>query len=1199
MMTGRNSSTTRPSASAVPWRAVVVALSVCAALGTCSGHAETMTWDNTAGGDWHSAVNWDPQNVPNSSGESALIPDDGNTYTIVLGSNTNVDGIELLNPLATLNLADGDLSFYQSTGLQNHGTVQVDLGNSKLTGNCGNAAGGVFNLLDATSFTLDGGVFTNDGVLAFNPLLGPNGTVITVRSGGQILGTGELLLQRDGLGSVARLETYYTTLTHGADHTIRGGGRITASIDNYGLIRADRPGDPLELSTGNRMNYDTIEAVAGAELHIGSGRTSQDPAGVLQADGGVVVVESSAEIHGGSFASSAGGHIEITGENSQLHNITNGGEIRISGPAQTNVYGSLTNDGDFRINYAQDDEPTRMRFVGGAVTLGGYGTIHLQTNGDRDDAYLSSYYTTATHESAHTIRGGGCIYAGIVNHGTIRADRAGDPLHLDDRQKTNAGLMVASDGGELIIGDGDISQEPAGIIRADGGVVTFGPSAEIIGGRTESANGGHIQVQNDNVEIRELTNAGDLHILGLAKANIQTALANDGDVRINPSGEEDDATLRFYGGTVALNGTGTIHMQTGGDPSDARITSYYTNTTQGPEHTVRGGGRLAAAVINEGTIRADRPGDPLWLDTFEKTNDGLMEARDGGELLITGIEVHQGETGVFRADGGTVALETGAEIEGGTLATANGGIVQTRIDGSWRNLTNAGDAEVLAGAMLTLHGEIHNDGRIVMNPDQEPAVARLRTWGGTVHLRGGGEVVLNADADPGHAVFSEHYTNTMHHEEHTIRGHGRIEGSLVNYGAVIADRAHGLIDITTANFRNEGLAAAQDGATLRVADPIHQNYNSGRLSLGRWHVYEGSTMRLLGANISAVNAEVMLCGADSWIYSDDGATDALAGLAQVDPDGHFSIQDGRDFACAGALHNQGRVTVGAGCTLTTDGAYTQTGSNPPSHQFDGQGWTEINGVLQRIAAAPLEIDGGTLLGGGLIEASVVSSGRVDPGSSAGELTINGDYAQEAEGVLFVEMAGRQPGEYDHLQVNGHADLAGIIWIREIDGFSPVAGDVFRVLSCASRAGEFDLHYGAAGVGLQYEVLYYDDHVDIAFYEDFSGVAQPEIGGGDPTPPEVIEIPAALSFAAHPRASGADLLLALPQPASIEIRIYDPAGREVARIPQQASSAGRHVFHWDGSAASGGDVGSGVYFARALVRDERTTQVRRSRILVLR
>lgn len=1162
--------------------AAIAALAAVSALnpGTLA-EAQTITWINPAGGSWQDAANWDPQNVPNTNGESAVIPDDGETYTIVLGAHTSLDAIDVVNPLSTLSLSDYDLSFYQPEGFTNHGMVLVDLGASTISGNVTNMAGAAWDLLDNTSLSLSGTAFENNGTIRLNPLLGPAGTSIAVYSGAELTGTGELLMQTDDATSTALIWTYYSTLTHGSDHTIRGGGEIRAGLNNYGTVNADRPGDPLRMYDGNLHNYGLLEATAGGQLVIGSGTTYQHDAGQIFADDAEVLINSSATIEGGSLDTANEGYIAIEGDGTAFTNVTQMGEMRLSGQTQLRCTGTLTNDGDIFINHALDDDQSRIRFYGGAATLAGAGTIHLQTLNDRDDAYLSSYYTTVTHEAGHTIRGGGTIYCALVNHGTLRGDRPDDPLYLVSGDKANHGVIEAATGGEIILQDGPITQSETGVLRADNGRFTLDGAAQIYGGHLESANGGVFETTAEGPKLDDVSSAAELRLSGPARVDVVGTLTNDGDIHIHHASGDPNTRLRFVGGSVSLEGSGTIHMQTSGDPNDAQLIDYYTGVTQGESHTLRGGGTVHARFTNLGLVCADRPGDPLYLTSNEKTNHGLIQATGGGELAMGSVTVTQGDTGTLLADDGTIRLNSAAVIEGGQLSSSGEGVVELHAEATLQNIVTDAHIHVLEGCRLDLSLACENNGTIVVNPISHEANTYVRAVGGNLVLSGSGEIVFCAGDDLYDAAFTDYYTPVHHMEGHTVRGTGRITGTFENHGRILADQPHRVLELTSGHVANHGLVAAQDSAIVRIAN-MSQNYASQALLRGRWHAHEASSLYLIGADTHKLNAEVLLEGPGSMIYRDDGANDALLHLGQVDSLGHLWLENERDFLTEGALHNEGRVTVGQACSLIVNGPYTQAGVNPAGHAYDGSGWTEVNGVLLPLATAPLTIDGGTLLGNGTVAANVLSSGRVDPGNSVGRLTIDGLFTQTSDGALYCELGGRNEGEYDHLQVAGPAELAGTLWIRVLDGFTPVAGDTFQVLSCESLTGAFDVQFGSPGVGLQYEIQYHDSHVTVVFYEDVSAmpdpVTDPQLDPGDGSS----GLPAQVGLRTRPAAGGGELWLALPHAAHVDLSIYDMGGRRLATLSTGNHSAGHHAFRWDGRTDQGQPLASGVYFARARV-----------------
>jgi hypothetical protein len=113
-------------------------------------------------------------------------------------------------------------------------------------------------------------------------------------------------------------------------------------------------------------------------------------------------------------------------------------------------------------------------------------------------------------------------------------------------------------------------------------------------------------------------------------------------------------------------------------------------------------------------------------------------------------------------------------------------------------------------------------------------------------------------------------------------------------------------------------------------------------------------------------------------------------------------------------------------------------------------------------------DGAAVSGGGRIESSVLveSHTSVSPGSSAGEIVIEGDYRQHSEGELVMELGGLLPGgEYDILTITGDGQFAGGLRVQALDGFTPLPGQSFDVVTYASHSGSFSISNETGLVGL--------------------------------------------------------------------------------------------------------------------------------------
>jgi len=118
----------------------------------------------------------------------------------------------------------------------------------------------------------------------------------------------------------------------------------------------------------------------------------------------------------------------------------------------------------------------------------------------------------------------------------------------------------------------------------------------------------------------------------------------------------------------------------------------------------------------------------------------------------------------------------------------------------------------------------------------------------------------------------------------------------------------------------------------------------------------------------------------------------------------------------------------------------------------------INGRLKMVRAFDNEdsedgffvLDGGILSGDGIIDAPYGFyhfSGTLKPGNSIGTLTINGDYYQDSQAKLLIEVAS--PASNDLLAINGVAEIEGILQTSWVGGVIPSVGTRFGTILTAT------------------------------------------------------------------------------------------------------------------------------------------------------
>ena len=161
--------------------------------------------------------------------------------------------------------------------------------------------------------------------------------------------------------------------------------------------------------------------------------------------------------------------------------------------------------------------------------------------------------------------------------------------------------------------------------------------------------------------------------------------------------------------------------------------------------------------------------------------------------------------------------------------------------------------------------------------------------------------------------------------------------------------------------------------------------------------------------------------------------------------------------------NSGNLYIGGG--LTTN-SYVQTA-----------GQTTVDGSLTLAGRGIINFAGGSVFGNqGTITGPVVSNAAFNLGDqlmSIGQLAINGAYTQGLHGSLTADIAGAAPGQYDQLNVSGHAQLNGLLTVDLLNGFVPQIGNTFDIMNFASESGTFSMVDGLPINSQEHFVLEYN------------------------------------------------------------------------------------------------------------------------------
>lgn len=176
--------------------------------------------------------------------------------------------------------------------------------------------------------------------------------------------------------------------------------------------------------------------------------------------------------------------------------------------------------------------------------------------------------------------------------------------------------------------------------------------------------------------------------------------------------------------------------------------------------------------------------------------------------------------------------------------------------------------------------------------------------------------------------------------------------------------------------------------------------------------------------------------------------------------GSLNVGSGQTIVLANGGRLGGNVSVGSAGTLTFNGDTDHPWASltiAEGGTLDGTGDLALGGLatVDGRLAKPVTIGfngygQATLRGHGTVAGDVLNtSGRVQPGSSPGTLTIEGDYTQGERGKLELDVDGELPGTFDRLAVTGAATLGGTVAVSRAATYDPADSAVFPFLAAAS------------------------------------------------------------------------------------------------------------------------------------------------------
>ena len=709
--------------------------------------------------------------------------------------------------------------------------------------------------------------------------------------------------------------------------------------------------------------------------------------------------------------------------------------------------------------------------------------------------------------SPNGLIGGGLT---VQNFGTITSGVGAPNLEVTPNSKwLNDGEIgvgiTSTQGGVLQIAGGTITQQPAGLILANGGTVYLQAmvtgavtgAATIDGGILATANGGSIV--GCAAYLENLTNNGAFVSGNEPGCPPNFSLGTDlvGTITNNGSITVMNGSLGIIN-SVTLAGSGSVLL------SDASISgiggSTFTN-----QQTISGVGGIGVALDNEGTISAGGGGTgtrTLTIGDIFKTNGGTLTAAADYTLEISSGVLDNYGGFIFPAEGGTVLLDKNVQVNGGTVAgvTTNG----AALNGTTNAMFLPGIISVEAGSQATLGGTINgsNDANITVGTNS----------GSGAILAAGANLALNAvtvslpsNINPNQIILNG-FTATV---GGGIDGAGDVsDGTLkMTSGSSINcnDNSEPLTFATntTVGFYPGSTFSNSTGCTLQfLGDVPNINQNTGTIQDING-TFGGPVVFPQGTNIVTVEQSTI-----NWMPNASCVAGSVGGPTACN---FTTIRAGSTINDYGMFIAPSSFTVGAGGTVNVQsgGSLGVTGSGA---NINVNGGAFTNNYLVTVpGVGGFYLNTGTAEGtNATYEASVyVGTSSKDlasrkntahhlvnthPGKpsaetanfvigtgpnppQAGLVTITQSYTQAANGVLYVLIGGINAGtQYSQLNVTGSATLSGTLNVALIKGFVPQVGQVFTVMN--GSEGITDTFTTVNGLAINS-----DEHFAIAYNSD--------------------------------------------------------------------------------------------------------------------
>jgi hypothetical protein len=986
------------------------------------------SWVNPAGGLWTDPANWSEGVVP-GPGDIANIVLPG-TYTVVLSGTGSVSTLNLGTPGGGQTLwvrghgSAGTGHLVVGDGLVNLGTIRLESQVSNYE----------------SSLTVTSGELLNRGTLVVGEgTAGARNVTAFLRNQGTV--------QVDFSAAFAGTFTNESTVNIGANQILSLSG---SQVFNQNAGSVAGPGT-LQLN-GATLNVNG-GGLSGAPAFLGNsslnlGPSTTDPAAFIMAGPsgqvtGTLQTAQSLWVRGqGSHGT---GHVTATG-------FTNLGEIRVESIVsnyESNFTGDFTNGptGVIDINVGTGG----VRRLTGAVTNRGAINVNQPT-----------------------------IFTGTFNH--------------------DAGSLTVAAAQVFAVATGQVFSLRGGTIAGAGTVELGSATFNFNGGTTTGA---PVFLGNSTLAIGAGATAPASFIMAGANGQVTGTLQNGQDLWVRGQGSHGTGLVTATGGFTNL---GTIRIESVISNYESNLAGDFTNGPSGVIDINPGTGgarRLTGVVTNLGTVNVNQPAN--FTGAFNQ-DGGVLAVAIGQTFVVGGSQVFNLRGGTITGPG-TVQLDTAATLNftGGTTTGAPVFLSNATLDlGAG---ATAPASFVMAGVNGHVTGTLQNGQSLWVRGQGSHGTGLVTAAGTFTNL---GNLRLESVISNYESNFAGDFTNGPSGVIDVNVGTGgarRITGVVTNQGAVNINQP---TNFTGTLNHDAGMVTVAAGQFLLLGTSQTFNLRGGTIAGAGTVQVDGGTFNFDGGtttgapvslptstlNIGAgatLPASFVMIGAGHM--SGNIAAGQTVWVRGQGSHGTALLTAAGDFTNAGLLRLESQVSNYASQLAVPGGTLTNTGTVDIGLGTGGVRAIAANvanqGVFRVNAGIGVTVTGTQFdnLAGGVVEgrgtltlsgSSLVNAGAIRPGASPGILSVGGAVSQAPAGAVDIEIGGlTADSQYDRLAASGAAALDGTLNLSLIDGFVPVLGATFDVLTCGSRTGTFATVNGLGiGGGLRFQVSYATNKVTV-------------------------------------------------------------------------------------------------------------------------